>query len=57
MPNGTDARLVHAADHCLGKDESALTIQERAILEQVIGKRALSRDPNAGFDGQFTTGQ
>lgn len=57
MPNDNITKLIHAADRYLGKSEDALTSQERAILEQAIGKRALSRDPAAEFDEKLTLGQ
>ena len=57
MPNDVNSRLVHAADRFLGKDADELTGQERAILQQAIDKRAVSRDPAAEFDEQLTLGQ
>ncbi|ODT68726.1 MAG: hypothetical protein ABS75_19365 [Pelagibacterium sp. SCN 63-23] len=57
MSSDTQTKLIHAADRFLGKDETTLTSQERVILEQAIGKRALSRDPGAEFDEKLTLGQ
>ncbi len=57
MTTDQTSRLTHAADRFLGKDPSALTDQERIILQQAIDKRAVSRDPNAEFDDRLTLGQ
>lgn len=57
MSNDQSAKLIHAADRFLGKEEEDLTRQERAIIEQAISKRALSRDPAAEFDESLTLGQ
>ncbi len=57
MSNEIQSKLVHAADRFLGKEPQELTQQERAILEQAISKRAVSRDPAAAFDDRLTLGQ
>jgi len=57
MQNDNIAKLIHAADRYLGKNQDALTAQERSIIERAIGKRALSRDPAAEFDDKLTLGQ
>ncbi|ODT79360.1 MAG: hypothetical protein ABS76_20925 [Pelagibacterium sp. SCN 64-44] len=57
MSDDINAKLIHAADRYLGKNQDALTPQERAILEQAIGKRTLSRDPTAEYDDKLTLGQ
>jgi uncharacterized membrane protein len=50
-------KLIHAAERFLGKGEKALTHSERQVLEQAIGKRALSRDASTVFDEKSTFGQ
>ena len=50
-------KLIAAAERFLGKGETALTEQERQVLEQAIGKKALSLDTSAVFDEKSTFGQ
>lgn len=50
-------KLIQAAERFLGKGETALTAREREVLEQAIGKKALSRDTSAVFDEKSTFGQ
>ena len=56
IDNSTD-KLIAAAERFLGKGETALTEQERQVLEQAIGKKALSLDTSAVFDEKSTFGQ
>ncbi|WP_137152490.1 DUF1003 domain-containing protein [Devosia sp. FKR38] len=50
-------RLIHLAERFLGKGETALTKRERKVLEQALGKRALSTDTSLTFDDSSTFGQ
>jgi uncharacterized membrane protein len=50
-------RLIRAAERFLGKGEAALSPVERQVLEQAIGKRALSLDTSEVFDEKATFGQ
>lgn len=50
-------KLIHAAERFLGKGEQTLTRRERRVLEQALGKRALSQDTSAVFDEKSTFGQ
>lgn len=50
-------KLMQAAERFLGKGEKALTKRERQVLEQTIGKKALSLDTSAVFDEKSTFGQ
>ena len=56
MDTSTD-KLIRAAERFLGKRETALTDVERQVLEQAIGKKALSLDTSAVFDEKSTFGQ
>lgn len=49
--------LIRAAERFLGKGEQALSGVERQVLEQTIGKKALSLDTSAVFDEKSTFGQ
>lgn len=57
MTDDPTAQLIHASERFLGKEEPALTSRERQVLEQAIGKKALSRDTSAVFDEKATFGQ
>ena len=57
MTQSPSDKLIHAAERFLGKGEKALTRRERQVLEQAIGKRALSQDANEVFDDKSTFGQ
>ena len=57
MTDSSTTRLITAAERFLGKGEAALTSRERAVLEQAIGKKALSRDTSTVFDEKSTLGQ
>lgn len=57
MTDISTQKLIHAAERFLGKGEKALTRSERQVLEQAIGKRALSQDSSALFDEKSTFGQ
>jgi len=57
MTDTSTDRLISAAERFLGKGETALTNVERQVLEQAIGKKALSRDTSAVFDEKSTFGQ
>jgi len=57
MTQSSSDKLIHAAERFLGKGEKALTRRERQVLEQAIGKRALSQDANEVFDDKSTFGQ
>jgi uncharacterized membrane protein len=50
-------KLIHAAERFLGKGEQTLTRRERRVLEQALGKRALSQDTSTVFDEKSTFGQ
>lgn len=50
-------RLIHLAERFLGKGETALTKRERKVLEQALGKHALSTDTSLTFDDTSTFGQ
>ncbi|KKC35582.1 membrane protein [Devosia epidermidihirudinis] len=50
-------KLISAAERFLGKGEKALTKHERLVLEQSIGRRALSQDASVIFDDKSTFGQ
>jgi uncharacterized membrane protein len=57
MTDTSSDKLIRAAERFLGKGETALTETERQVLEQAIGKRALSLDTSAVFDEKSTFGQ
>ncbi|GLQ08899.1 cyclic nucleotide-binding protein [Devosia yakushimensis] len=57
MTDTSTEKLIHAAERFLGKGEQALTERERGVLEQALGKRALSRDASVLFDDKATFGQ
>ena len=57
MADTSTEKLIHAAERFLGKGENALTEQERQVLEQAIGKKALALDTSAVFDEKSTFGQ
>ncbi len=57
MTDTSTEKLIHAAERFLGKGEQTLTKRERQVLEQALGKRALSQDTSAVFDEKSTFGQ
>lgn len=57
MTDTSTDKLIHAAERFLGKGETALSSVERQVLEQAIGKKALSLDTSAVFDEKATFGQ
>ena len=57
MTDVSTEKLIHAAERFLGKGETALTERERQVLQQAIGKKALSLDTSAVFDEKSTFGQ
>ena len=57
MIDTSSDKLIRAAERFLGKGETALTVVERQVLEQTIGKRALALDTSAVFDEKSTFGQ
>nr|WP_295886128.1 DUF1003 domain-containing protein [uncultured Devosia sp.] len=57
MTDTSTDKLIHAAERFLGKGETALSEVERQVLEQAIGKKALSLDTSAVFDEKSTFGQ
>lgn len=57
MTDSSTEKLITAAERFLGKGEQALTKRERQVLEQAIGKKALSLDTSAVFDEKATFGQ
>jgi uncharacterized membrane protein len=57
MTDLSNDKLITAAERFLGKGEQALSEQERQVLSQAIGKRALSQDTSAVFDDESTFGQ
>ena len=57
MTDVSTEKLIHAAERFLGKGEAALTERERQVLQQAIGKKALSLDTSAVFDEKSTFGQ
>ncbi|WP_240229863.1 DUF1003 domain-containing protein [Devosia lacusdianchii] len=57
MTDTSSEILITAAERFLGKGEKALTQSERQVLEQAIGKKALSRDTSTVFDEKSTLGQ
>jgi uncharacterized membrane protein len=57
MPNYASDKLIEAAERFLGKGETTLSPVERQVLQQAIGKRALSLDTSAVFDENATFGQ
>jgi uncharacterized membrane protein len=57
MTDTSSEILITAAERFLGKGEKALTQRERQVLEQAIGKKALSRDTSTVFDEKSTLGQ
>ena len=57
MPDNSSDKLIQAAERFLGKGESALSAKERQVLEQAIGKKALSLDTSEVFDEKSTFGQ
>ena len=50
-------KIIRAADRFLGKGAAQLSAVERQVLEQAIGKRALSQDTSEVFDDTSTFGQ
>ena len=50
-------KIILAADRFLGKGAAQLSAVERQVLEQAIGKRALSQDTSEIFDDKSTFGQ
>lgn len=57
MTDTSSDKLIRAAERFLGKGETALTDLERQVLEQAIGKKALSLDTSTVFDETSTFGQ
>ncbi|UXN72273.1 DUF1003 domain-containing protein [Devosia sp. A8/3-2] len=57
MTDTSTEKLIHAAERFLGKGEKTLTKRERQVLEQALGKRALSQDTSAVFDEKSTFGE
>jgi uncharacterized membrane protein len=57
MTDTSTEKLITAAERFLGKGETALSEVERQVLEQAIGKKALSLDTSAVFDEKSTFGQ
>ena len=57
MTDTSTDKLIQAAERFLGKGETALSSVERQVLEQAIGKKALSLDTSAVFDEKATFGQ
>ncbi|UJW86721.1 DUF1003 domain-containing protein [Devosia sp. SL43] len=57
MTDTSTTKLIHAAERFLGKGEKALTREERQVLEQAIGKKALSIDTSAAFDEKSSFGE
>lgn len=57
MKDKSSDKLIHAAERFLGKGEKALTLRERQVLEQAIGRRALAQDASTLFDDKATFGQ
>jgi uncharacterized membrane protein len=57
MTDTSTEKLITAAERFLGKGETALSGVERQVLEQAIGKKALSLDTSAVFDEKSTFGQ
>lgn len=57
MTDTSTDKLIQAAERFLGKGETALSSVERQVLEQAIGKKALSLDTSAVFDETATFGQ
>ncbi|WP_332688896.1 DUF1003 domain-containing protein [Devosia sp.] len=57
MTDTSSEKLIHAAETFLGKGETTLSAEERRVLEQAIGKKALSVDTSMVFDGKSTFGQ
>jgi uncharacterized membrane protein len=57
MPNNSSDKLIEAAERFLGKGETALSSVERQVLQQAIGKKAVSLDTSAVFDEKATFGQ
>ena len=57
MTDTSTEKLITAAERFLGKGEKALTERERQVLQQAIGRQALSRDTSEGFDDKSTFGQ
>ncbi|WP_332702459.1 DUF1003 domain-containing protein [Devosia sp.] len=57
MTDTSSEKLIHAAETFLGKGETTLSAEERRVLEQAIGKKALSVDTSTVFDDKSTFGQ
>lgn len=57
MTDNSTEKLIIAAERFLGKGEQALTERERQVLEQALGKKALSRDTSTLFDEKSTFGE
>lgn len=57
MADKTSEKLIDAAERFLGKGEATLSERERQVLQQAIGKKALSLDTSAVFDEKSTFGQ
>jgi uncharacterized membrane protein len=55
--SNTPEKLILAASNFLGKRADDLSKLERRVLSNAIGRKALSRDPSAEFDGKATFGQ
>jgi len=57
MSQDRPSKFARAAENFLGKHPAQLTERERAIIEQAISRRTLSRDPAAQFNDRLTLGQ
>lgn len=57
MTDTSSEKLIHAAETFLGKGETTLSAEERRVLEQALGKKAVSVDTSMVFDGKSTFGQ
>jgi uncharacterized membrane protein len=57
MSKDKEAKISHAAETFLGKDEEALTEQERRVVEKAIRRQTLARDSAATFENKLTFGQ
>lgn len=57
MTDTSSEKLIHAAETFLGKGETTLSAEERRVLQQAIGKKAVSVDTSMVFDDESTFGQ
>jgi uncharacterized membrane protein len=57
MSNNTTDRIDRAAERFLGKGEKALDDRERRVLQNAIGRRALSEDTSDVFDESSSFGE